>query len=68
MKIGIDIQNLDQVMADVLLADIKCLKGSIKELKKQKIKGSRIQDLENFTEDLEALKIAYSYYSGKHIK
>jgi hypothetical protein len=68
MKIGIDIQNLDQVMADILLADIKCLKGSLKELKKQKIKGSRIQDLENFTEDLEALKIAYRYYSGKHIK
>jgi hypothetical protein len=68
MKIGIDIQNLDQVISDILITDIKCIKGSIRNLKKQKIKGSRIQDLENFTEDLEALKIAYRYYSGKHIK
>lgn len=55
-------------MGDILLADIKCLKGSIKKIKKQKPTGSRIEDLENFKEDLEALKIAYRYYSGNHIK
>lgn len=55
-------------MGDILLADIKCLKGSIKDLKKKNPKGSRIEDLENFKEDLEALKIAYRYYSGNHIK
>lgn len=68
MKIGIDIQNLDQVMGDILLEDIKCLKGSIKRLKKEKLTGSRLQDLEDYIEDLEALKIAFRYYVGKTLK
>jgi hypothetical protein len=68
MKIGVEIQNLDQVMGDILLADIKCIKGSIRELRKKKLTGSRIQNLKDFTEDLEALKIAYRYYVGKPLK
>lgn len=55
-------------MGDILLEDIKCLKGSIKRLKKEKLTGSRLQDLEDYIEDLEALKIAFRYYVGKTLK
>lgn len=63
MKVEVNDEALDQLMADVLLDSIDGVYGEIQDLKHRKNSGIQKENLKELKQYLKALKTVYKWYT-----